>query len=415
MGRAVLNALVGLLLFAAFLLPYAGGAVTAYVLIALSLVLILWNFVAPPAVQFDLGAWFFLGAFSLLATAFMLTNLPGRTDFLFAVNFAMFALYPLLNAALQRFAGPPNGTRVATLALAGSFVALGIGIVEKVVFNFNRTTGFAANPIPSSTVALLLGFIALMGMFSIRDWRRYIYLLGPCAGIGTVLLASSRGPLLAVPVLVLISLVMVPIRRIISVGVVAGLSVCAAVVFVVRPETFGRLAALPAIIADILAGRPIPWDVDASGSIRYAILEGSILAFQKAPWLGYGWYFKVPVVAKYMPWDVGFGEPLRAHLHSDILNFGVSAGIVGLTAYVLVLIAPIASAAYGPRDSQYWGRLYGTLILSSGYAVCGAVNLLFGFEFMTTMYVILSAVLLGYCRDSAPAQAVRTAHREATG
>jgi O-antigen ligase len=109
---------------------------------------------------------------------------------------------------------------------------------------------------------------------------------------------------------------------------------------------------------------------------------------------------KVPVVSKLTSWNVGFGDPKVAHLHSDILNLGVSAGIMGLVAYVLVLLAPIVSAATSPRDSQFRARLYLALCLSLGFAFCGAVNLLFGFEFMTTLYVVFAAILIGYCRDT---------------
>ena len=96
---------------------------------------------------------------------------------------------------------------------------------------------------------------------------------------------------------------------------------------------------------------------------------------------------------------VGFGDPRVAHLHSDILNLGVSAGIVGLLAYVLVLLAPVVSAATSPRDMQFRGRLFLAISLSAGFLCCGAVNLLFGFEFMTTLYVVFAAIFIGYCRD----------------
>lgn len=402
MGRWILNALVALFLAVAFLFPYAGGAVTAYVLIVLSLMLIGWNFALPSRVEVNAASWLFLGSFSLIAIAFMLTNLPGRTDFLFAVNFAMFALYPMLATALQRFAGPNNSARVATLALVGTVIALAIGIVEKQYFHFNRTAGFAANPIPSSTIALLLGFTAAIGVFALKDWRRFIFLLGPVAGVGTVYLSGSRGPLLAVPALLLIAVIMVPIRRVVSAGVLIAIVGATSAVYFLRPTLFGRLAVLPEMLLKLLSGQGIPSDIDASGSIRSSILQGSIIAFEKAPWLGYGWYYKTTVVTKYLPWDVGFGDPLHAHLHSDILNMGVSAGVVGLLAYAMVLLAPILGAAYSARDSQYRGRLYGALVLSAVYVCCGAVNILFGFEFTTTMYVILAAILLGYCRDSTP-------------
>jgi O-antigen ligase len=136
-----------------------------------------------------------------------------------------------------------------------------------------------------------------------------------------------------------------------------------------------------------------------SGNIRYRIFKGSIEAFTHSPWVGYGWYMKVPVVETYIEESVGFGDPTVAHLHSDILNLGVSAGAVGLLAYLLVLLAPVVSALRSPRDSQFKARLFLALNLSAGFACCGAVNLLFGFEFMTTMYVVLAAVFIGYCRD----------------
>ena len=109
---------------------------------------------------------------------------------------------------------------------------------------------------------------------------------------------------------------------------------------------------------------------------------------------------KIPVVEKYMTWNVGFGDPRVGHLHSDILNLGVSAGIVGLIAYALVILAPVVAAATSPRDGQFRGRLFLALSLSAGFLCCGAVNLLFGFEFMTTMYVCFAAIFIGYCRDA---------------
>ena len=113
MARGILNALVALLLAGTFLFPYVGGAVTAYVLIGFSLLLIAWNLVRPPRLAFDAGAWMFVTAWALIAIAFAITSRPGSRDYLLSVNFAMFALYPLLAGALQRFAAPGNSARVA--------------------------------------------------------------------------------------------------------------------------------------------------------------------------------------------------------------------------------------------------------------------------------------------------------------
>ncbi len=402
LGWWIMNGLVGLLLLGTFVFQDVAGTWATYVVLVLNLILILWALIWPPRVGYDPGAWFFVIAWALIAIAFTITNQPGRTDYLLAANFVLFALYPLLSGALQRFARPGNSLVIGILSLVGAIVSFAVAGYEVWVLNWGRAVGYEANAIRFGTIALLLGFFALVGMFAAKGWRRYLFMLGPVFGIGGVLLSGSRGPLLALPALIVLCLVMLPIRRAVSIGVVLVLVVAAGGLYVVKPSAYGRVAALPGIITDVLSGTTIPRSFDESGNIRYTILQGAITAFQKSPLVGYGWYWKTTVVAKYMSWDVGFGDPTHAHLHSDILDFGVSAGAVGLLAYLLVLLAPIASLFSAPRDSQRLPRIFGVLVLSIVYLFCGAVNLMFGFELMTTMYVVVTAVFIGYCRDTPP-------------
>ncbi|HVY52422.1 MAG TPA: O-antigen ligase family protein, partial [Devosia sp.] len=325
----------------------------------------------------------------------------GTTDVLLAVNFAMFALYPMLSSVLHRVAKAGNSERVALFSLAGAFIAFGIAVFQVVVQHLARAEGYGSNPIPSATVALFLGFFALLGVIVVRSVWRYVFLLGPIAGVATVFLGGSRGPLLAVPALVVVALFALPFRRAVSIGVVVVLATIAGTAFALKPAALGRIEQLPNIMGQLLSGQEVDRNIDRSANIRYRILEGSLAAFRDSPWLGYGWYMKVPAVKERLKEPVGFGDPRVAHLHSDILNLGVSAGIVGLIAYLTVLLAPIVSAVRSPRDSQYRGRLFLAFSLSAGYLCCGAVNLLFGFEFMTTMYVCFAAIFIGYCRDAA--------------
>ena len=397
--RASPNSLVLLLIAGTFVFPFIGGSVTAYALIVLGLLLIGWDSSRSPQVKVDLGAWMFLTSWALIAIAFAASNLPGRTDFLFAANFAMFALFPLLSNALQRFGAPGNARKVGIFSLIGSLVAAGISAIQVHVFHVARAHGYGALLIPSATVALFLGFFSLLGLFGSPSRWRYAFLLGPLAGVATVLLASTRGPLLAVPLLIVVAIALLPIRRHILLGAIVAVLVAMTAVAVVRPSAFGRVAALPAILTELVLGEGVARETDDSANVRYRILQGSIAAFRDSPWVGYGWYMKVPAVEHHISESVRFGDPLRAHLHSDILDFGVSAGVVGLLAYLLALLAPVVGAARSPRDGQYKARLFAALILSVGYACSGAVNMLFGFEFTTTLYVCFAAIFIGYCRD----------------
>ncbi len=396
-GTKILRGITNLLLFGALVLPYVGGGPFSYVLILLTLILVIWQAFRPLHLAFDAGAAMLLASFVLIAIAFALTNRPGQTDFLLAFNFVMFALFWPLSAALQRFAGPSNSGQVASFALAGALLAVIIGIVEVSFLGSHRASGFGSNPIPSSTAALFLGFFALMGYTAVEGNRRHIYLLGPLLGIVAVLLGGSRGPFLAIPFLAIIAVVMIPIRRSILIGVAAVVLVGGTGLLIAKPSTLVRLETLPELVNNLVTGAPLS---NHSSSIRLNILKGSIEAFRQSPWIGYGWYMKVPVVQKIVGKSVRFGGPDRAHLHSDLLNLGVSGGLMGLLAYALALLGPIVSAWRSPRDSQYRVRLYAVLVLTVGYACCGAINLLFGFEFMTTFYICSAAIFIGYCRDA---------------
>jgi O-antigen ligase len=399
MQRTFAGGLVALLLVGALLFSYIGGAVTAYVLIGVSAILAALYLVNPLRQNRDLGSWTLMASWVLIAIAFALTNQPGRTDFVYAANFAMFALYPLLFGALQKSARPGNVLTVAILSLAGALAAAAIAAFQVLVTHQDRASGLASNPIASSTVALLLGFVSLVGLYATSNNWRVTFFLGPIAGLATVALAGSRGPLLAVPALVIVAMLMLPIRRLYVLGGLAVILIVGTIVVIERPSIAGRLGALPTILEDLIAGHMVPSNVDVSANMRYRILTGSIAAFEQSPWLGYGWYMKVPAVEKYITQSVGFEDPRVAHLHSDILDFGVSAGIVGLIAYLLAILSPMVGAVTSLRDTQYRARLFLATTLSVGFLCCGAVNLQFGFEYTTTVYVVLAAIFLGFCRD----------------
>jgi hypothetical protein len=74
--------------------------------------------------------------------------------------------------------------------------------------------------------------------------------------------------------------------------------------------------------------------------------------------------------------------------------------VLGLVAYGLILLAPLLGAMRSSRDSQYAARLTGAIVLSLGYFACGLTYIMFGYEFHTTLYVCLSAIVLGFCRDT---------------
>jgi O-antigen ligase len=243
----------------------------------------------------------------------------------------------------------------------------------------------------------MLGFIALLGLAATRSRFRLLFLLGPILGTFVCVLSGSRGPLLAVPLL-LVAYVMVATRhwvRNIAIGLVL-LAVCAGVVWTIWPATVHRYVVMANRLPDYLQGDAVN---DASLSERGAMYVAGYKAFFDAPWLGYGWHAKMDAIAPYLSEKYANLPKIHHHLHSDGLDFAVSGGVVGILAYLLMLIAPVAGAIRSVRDSQYRLRNTAAVMLSVGYFAFGLTYLLFGYEFHTTLYVVLAAIIVRYCRD----------------
>jgi O-antigen ligase len=242
-----------------------------------------------------------------------------------------------------------------------------------------------------------LGFIALLGFSASKSRYRFVFFLGPILGTFVCILSGSRGPLLAVLPLMAVFVLFATRHRLrnIAIGLLA-LAVCAGVVWTVWPETASRFVLMANDLPDFLRGGVVD---DKSVSQRSAMYSAGYQAFLHSPWIGYGWHSKVNATVPYLPEKYANFPQIHHHLHSDGLDFAVSGGILGILAYLLVLAAPIAGAVRSPRDSQFRVRLTAAVMLTVGYATFGLTYLLFGYEFHTTLYVVLTAIVVRYCRD----------------
>jgi O-antigen ligase len=150
---------------------------------------------------------------------------------------------------------------------------------------------------------------------------------------------------------------------------------------------------------------------DTNTSLRLALYEAGVRAFLEAPVFGHGWARLTTSVAPYLNANASLTPELREfalnlpQLHNDVINMAVAAGLVGIAVYALLIATPLVAAWRSSRDELYAFRLFGAAILCIAYVFDGLTDLMFGFEFHTMLYVALTAILLGYCREpgSAPA------------
>ena len=79
----------------------------------------------------------------------------------------------------------------------------------------------------------------------------------------------------------------------------------------------------------------------------------------------------------------------------------MAAGLPGLIAYPILLATPLVATLRSARDGQYRTRLYGAVLLTISSLVLGLPDTMLSFSLHITLYVVLTAMLLNYCRDRA--------------
>ena len=138
--------------------------------------------------------------------------------------------------------------------------------------------------------------------------------------------------------------------------------------------------------------------VDESTRERFVLYRAGWQSFQQSPWIGHGWGNIISSVKPFVSDGDQWMLTVLPQLHNDVINFAVASGVIGVVAYLLVATAPIVGAILTPRDDLRTFRLYGATVLTIVYVGGGLTDLMFGFEFHTYLFAMLTAILLHFCR-----------------
>lgn len=383
------------LLAATLAIPCLTGFATSYILVLIAALTAALLFFRRIGMAFDAPATIFLAGFAGIAVLFALSA-KEPADMIFAFNFTAFLIYAPLATLLGRAAAPGNAEIVARLALVGTAIGLVISLVEVFVLGAGRAGIGITDTIRLGDTALLLGFLAPMGLLARQDGGRFLYLLGPALALPVVLLTGARGAMLAFPMLAVTVALIVARRKWLAIAaggvLVAGASVAAGVT-----DFFGnaRLRSMFEVFRDIATGNRVG---DEAVRIRIELYKAGWAAFQQSPLFGHGWAGLMRSVEPFLA-DADKVQATLPHLHNDGLNFAVFGGIAGVAIYLMLIAMPIVLALRSPRDGQYRARLFGSIILVVGYVVMGLPDTMLSFELHTALYVALVAILLAYCRD----------------
>lgn len=341
--------------------------------------------------------WMPLAGLTILGAAFVMGSgtAEGLTGLLpFAPILAAVSL-----ATISYRGQAPTPQLLAVLALVGVCGTVAIALNDYLLAGIARAGASVANPIHFADVALLAGFLALIGVVKVQNATRYLFLLGPVIAAVSVILSGTRGAIVALVIMAAVAVVTAVSLRLIRLKTFAVASASAALIFAAGfalglGETPGGQR-LMRDIADVLeTGLP----ADGSTAIRLSMYQGGLEAFWASPWFGHGPFAFVDAAAATQETPLFVGAP---HLHNDIFDFAASGGIFGLLSFGLLLLAPVVTALQAPESSSRKGLIVVTSALTAGFFVMGLTNAMFGILTLTVYFAAICVVVgtLSQSRD----------------
>ncbi|MBO9587056.1 O-antigen ligase [Devosia sp.] len=301
----------------------------------------------------------------------------------------VFAIWPLLTVA-EDIKSEDSSLLIATFALAGVSGAAVVAILEVVATGTVRAGGGVANPIHFADVALLVGFMACSGMVGKKGFWRFLFLLGPVFATVAVVLSGTRGAVVAIAGMLAVAAIGLVVLRQVS----AKKALIALAVLVVGGAAAlllgaSQLSGVQRVLIDIAEVLQHGLPTDESTAIRLQMIAGGTKAFLQSPIFGHGPLAFVNLANELS--ELPFGS--WPHLHNDLADFAASAGVLGLVAYVLFLLAPIAEAARAPKSEARPRILVLASTLVGGFFIMGLTNAMFGILTVTVTYAVICIVI----------------------
>ena len=306
----------------------------------------------------------------------------------------LLAVWPLVT--LLRESGRSEvALLVGVLALCGASGAAIMAIFEVQATGTTRAGEMVANPIHFADVALLVGFASLVGVLAIKSTWKFVFLLAPAMALIAVLLSGTRGAVVAFVAMLVIAVVTGAIVRLYSrrwwliLGICLSIAV-AAFLMLGGAQTSGFQRVLVDIAATLSSGVP----TDTSTAIRLQMYLGGLRAFLEAPIFGHGPLAFTAVADRLADQPFG-GAP---HLHNDLADMAASAGMFGVVAYGLFLLAPIVEIIRAPDKPAKKASIVLVATLVSGFFVMGLTNAMFGILTVTVTFAAI-CVITGLLAD----------------
>jgi O-antigen ligase len=409
--RAKIIKWLGYLILAALLVLSCGlGAYAAYLAMFTALIGLVVAFDAQTVLWLLRKTWLqmWILAFFLIATAFAVTAQTTK-DVLYAFDFTQLLLalaVSLIFVAMSRQETPQHRAiyLLSLMSLAGTIVAFSIALYGACALRVSRPSGLEMSTIHFAYFSIILGFLSLTVLFVDAHGLRRVVLLGPILGLLSAALTGTRGSVVVLAALLLVLLVfflrfstLSGQKKILAIACVPFVAIG---VFLISYLLGASRTFLSLIgVAQVFGGDNA---ADVSAALRVEHLTAGAMAFMDAPLFGHGW---VNQISSAWPYMTEFGKAAFvgerwAYLHNEAMSLAVSAGVLGVFAYILIFAAPLVGLAQLPRDNQFVARAYGVLVVTTGIFAGGLTEVLFKYELPKTFLFCIVPFFMLYCQNT---------------
>jgi O-antigen ligase len=265
--------------------------------------------------------------------------------------------------------------------------------------------GGLINPITFGDMLLCLGMVSLAAALDMHAARRAGWpVLGALAGLAGSVMTGTRGGWIA---LVLAALLFICYSRAIGgkairTSLVAGVALVAAAWFVPASGVRERVEQGRADVSTYLAGG----SAFSNLGIRLELWKMAALLIAERPLLGADMVTVKADVDRYV--RAGRIDPVvlpMPHFHNDALQALITGGVVGLLAFLSILLAPLLFFARalrpeaGARREQFALALAGMLVVLS-YFSFGLTEVIFWSVKGSLFYALMIFLLMGLCLNA---------------
>jgi O-antigen ligase len=359
---------------------------TMLVIMALALLLVFWMPQQQKLWRHP-AAWMPLLAGALLLLAFTVTA-QSPIDMAAVLVFVHLFLVAPLAGLFKRLGRALTLERAAAFGLLGAVGGAAVAITDVYVFGAERA-GLVNNPIHLADLALMVGFVALLGLWGKSRWR-WVFLMGPVLSLVTVWLTGSLGPLAAALPMLGVAAASLAFSVLPARLAWRGMAITTAILAV---SGIGLVIAFASqmqwVLAQIMA--------DNSTAERLTMYTAASKAFLASPWFGHGLIDYFAAAKAHMP--AGVQLPDYAHLHNDVADFAVAAGAFGIVAYGLIVLAPLVGAWHA-RAPLRLPLLYLGTVTTIGYFAMGLTNAVLGLRWQDIVFATILALIIALSQQA---------------